>query len=105
MNSLAKKMEECKAEPVMLDSPSYPTLCLRGQQLKSFLNGQRLEMDKVYEVPMRFVVCGVSQSRYDNERSLDIKIQETGDIVEVGEAESSDEDPILKAVGASEDDD
>jgi len=95
-------MEEPKGEPVMPDSPSYPTLCLRGQQLKSFLNGQRLEMDKVYEVPIRFTVCGVSQSSYDNERSMDMKIRETGDIMEVGEAEDSGVDPILKAVGSGE---
>jgi hypothetical protein len=106
MNSLAKNTEDDdeseKDSPIGSGGSEYPKLCLRDSQIKSFLDGTRLELDKEYEVTIRFTICGVSQNEYC--KSLELDVTQSGDIVEVGESESAEaKDPILMAVGSGSD--
>lgn len=98
MNSLEfreEKKAECVPSPCCHSEPSYPSLCLRGNQVEAFLQGMALQGDKTYQVTIEFSVEGYN-SKYG--KSLDLCVKSAGEITEAGSSESEDE-------GESEDED
>lgn len=112
MNSLAMADEGDTGccSPAKPTGPSYPTLCLRDEQVKAFLDGTRIEPDKEYTATIHFKMEGWRDSDYG--KTLDLKVlaaedvaesdsdvEDAADAAEPGDA-AEDADPIAKAAYA-----
>lgn len=105
MNSLALENDDekdCSVPCCSPNSESYPTLCLRDNQVKAFLDGQRIEPDKEYTATIRFKMEGWRDSDYG--KTLDLKVLGSEGIAEASGMTEEENDSEDKAEGGAEED-